>query len=310
MKTRPKMIDSGTSKRRGLDPAKFRQMTSPPSRVSVVYATVGHVDRYTQLPEPTPQFIRIEQGQVMVEVTMQPDGDQIIARLGAPAAGLGAGWYINLTFGCRVVVELVRDNPSTAVITARLNDQVCTFPPVVANVQTGAAAAVAPKVSVPAPMWQFLKTGIGELMAIETGPGGDILIHSAASVEITASFGLGTIHLNGRVALGEPVTAPPVGQTAGPAGVPVPGTPAIPAVPIPATPSIPVPPKAIIPYVGLQDGIVRSKDMVQSHAGVDPDFWTWIIAVHSHPLILAVLSGAGITPPLAVHSEHSGAAGA
>lgn len=277
--------------------------------MSVGYATVGHSDDLTTLPEPTPQFVRIEQGQILVECTLQPEGDQIIARVACPAAGQGAGWYTSLSFGCRVVVEYPRDNPQAAVITGRLYDSECVMPPVVAGVQTGAAAAVAPKVSVPAPMWQFMKTGAGELLAIETGAGGDVLIHSGASVEINAALGLGTIHLNGRVALGEGPVSPPVGATAGPAGVTVPGVPAVPAVPVPATPSVPVTPNTIVPYIGLRDGIVRAKDMAQSHAGVDPAFWTWITAVHAHPIILAVLSAAGITPPIAVHSEHSGAAG-
>jgi len=306
---RPKLITDG---RRIMspDPNKMRSALSAPPKMSSSFATVGHVaDELIGLPEPTPSFARLEQGQVFVEVTIQPEGDQVIARLGMPAAGVGAGWYMNLSFGCRVLLEYPRDNPTNATIVARLHDQECSFPTDVAGVQTGAAVAVAPKVGVPAPMWQFMKTAAGELLAIETGPLGDILIHSGGSVEIKAAPAIGAIHLNGRVAMGEGTLTPPVGATVGPAGVTIPGIPAVPSIPIPAVPNIPAPPKTIVPYIGLRDGVVRSKDRMQSHAAVDPDFWLWVTAVHAHPVILALLSAAGITPPLAVHSEHSGLGG-
>ena len=237
---------------------------------------------------------------------MEPDGDQIVARLGMPAAGIQSGAYFALAFGCRVVVEMVKGNPQNAVIVARLNDLQCGFPTTVAGVQTGAVGAVAPFVGVPAPAWSFIALPLGQMLAIETGIGGDILIHSNASIELKALPGGGAIHLNGRCALGEGPTTPPVGATVGPGGVDIPGVPAIPAIPIPAIPSIPAPPLTIVPYIGVNDGIIRSKDAVQSHVGVDPQFWTYMIGLFAHPLIGPVLAAAGIVLPIAVHSEHGG----
>ena len=307
MRTVPK-TRSNSRPTLAIDSAKVRNVTSPPPRSFVGWGVVGHSDPVTELPEATPQYVRIEQGQVWVEVTVMPSGDQVIARLAQPKAAAGSGWYIPLEFGCRVALEFVNGNPQNAVIVGRFHDSENLMPDAVAGVQTLAGAASAPKVSIPAPMWQFMKTAIGELLAIETGVGGDVLIHSAASVEIKAAP-TGAIHLSGRVALGESVSAPPVGQTAGPAGVVTPGVPAVPNVPIPASPGEPVPPKTIVPYTGFDDGIIRAKDRTQSHAGVDPDFWIFITAVAAHPLIAAALASAGITVPIACHSEHSGTGG-
>jgi hypothetical protein len=142
--------------------------------------------------------------------------------------------------------------------------------------------------------------GPGQLLAIETQGGADILQHSAGVVHLKAGTGH---HLEGRVHLGEAPTVPPVGQTVGPAGVPIPGVPAIPHIPIPATPSTPAPPATIVPYVGSEDGVIRSKDGVQSHVLVDPSFWAFITALFAHPLIGPVIGG---VPPIALHSEHSG----
>lgn len=53
---------------------------SDPEPAPLGYATVGHEDE-------NPAFARIEGSQVYVEVTLRPEGDEIVARLGAPAAG-------------------------------------------------------------------------------------------------------------------------------------------------------------------------------------------------------------------------------
>ena len=306
MKVSPRIVSTGARRALSLDPGKSHQAMSLPQRNFIDYATVGHVDELTGAPEPTPQFVRIEQGQILVEVTIQPRGDQIIARLALPDADLDAGWYVPLTFGARVLVEFVNGNPQNAVIIGRLYDQGNAMPATVCEVQTGAAVANAPRVTVPAPAWQFIKAGTGELLAIETKVNGDILIHSGASVEIKAAE-TGAIHLNGRVALGEPPTTPPVGQTVGPAGTLIPGVPAIASIPIPKGPTEPVPPATIVPFVGAEDSIIRAKDMVQSHAGVDPSFWTFLLAVAANPIIAAGL--AGVPVPIAIHSEHSGQGG-
>lgn len=293
---------------RAADPARIRQVTTAPQRNYLSYGVVGHVDNITGLPEPSPAFVRIEDGQVLVEVTVEPRGDEIVARLGHDGAGAGIGDYIPLEWGCHVVVEFVDGNPQNAVIVARLHNQECHVPHDVAGVQTGAAGGMA-ETFVPAPMWRFVKMAAGQLLAIETQAGGDIVIHSAGSVEIAAGPS-GAIHLSGRVALGESPVTPPVGATVGPAGTTIPGVPATPHVPLPKVPGIPAPPATIAPYVGFADGIVRAKDGVQSYIAVDPYFWGWLTAIHSFPLNLAWASAAGFpSPPIALHSEHSGLQG-
>lgn len=178
----------------------------------------------------------------------------------------------------------------------------------VAGIQTGAQGGMGDEF-VPAPMWRFVKMPAGQLLAIETQTGGDIVIHSAGSVEIAAGPA-GAIHLSGRVALGESPATPPVGATVGPAGTTIPGAPATPHVPLPKTPGIPAPPATIAPYVGFADGIIRAKDGVQSHIATDPYFWGWANVLHSFPLLLAWLTAGGFAaPPIAIHSEHSGLQG-
>lgn len=286
------------------DPARMREGIAPPQRTWISRGVVGHYDALTGAPEPNPAYVRLEQGLVLVEVTLEPAGDQIVAELAIPDSAPGSGSYIGLAFGANVLVELINGNPANAVIIATLNNQASPLPPTVCNVQTGAAQANAPQVGIPAPQWQFVKLPTGQLLAIETGPGGDVLIHAGASVEIAASA-TGAIHLNGRVALGGVPVVPPVGATVGPAGSTIPGTPAIaqPFVPAPLAP-VPAAP-APIPFTGMPDSIIRAKDGVQSWAGVDVDFWVWITSVHA--VLAADLLVLGVTdPPIALHSEHSG----
>lgn len=291
------------------DPARQRRTSAPPQRRSLEYGIVGHYDPVAGLPEPNPQYVRIEQGQIWVEVTMEPSGDQIVARLALPDAGPQSGAYFGLKFGCRVILELIGGNPQNAVVAGRAHDLECAFPADVCGVQTGAAAAVAPGVSVPAPTWSFIKTEAGQLLALETGPGGDILIHApAGNVSIAAAA---TVHVDApQVHLGQGFTTPPVGGVVGPAGTEVPGVPGVPHVPAPATPPPPVAgPAPAIPYVGLAHSIIRAKDLYQSDISVDPVFWTFITGLYAHPLVGPILAAAGIVLPLSSASKASGAGG-
>jgi len=264
------------------------------------WASVGY-ETDEGAPDATPAYCRIENGQVRVEITLA-NGEEAVARLGLDGAGAGLGDYFHLDFGCRVIVGTVGD--ASHVILGRLHDSECRMPDTVAGVSTGAAAAVPTNEGVvPAPAWRFTKLGPGQLLAIETQAGGDVLIHSAGTVEIKATAG---VHLNGPVRLGVGPTTPPVGATVGPAGTTIPGTPAVPHIPLPRTPSIPVPAGIIFPYSGFQKGIVTADGDVQSHAAKDPFFWAWALLVSAFPPILAQLSAAGIPPPIALHSEHGG----
>lgn len=296
--------------RRAIDSSRIRQAVTVPQKNYLSYGVVGHTDPETELPDTSPSFVRVEAGQVFVEVTEEPSGDELVARLGHDGAGAGCSDYLPLEFGCRVVLAYIGGNPQNAVIIARLHDTECHVPETVAGVSTGAAGGLTDEdVSVPAPAWRFVRLAPGQLLAVETQTGGDIVIHSAGSVEIAAGPA-GRIHLNGPVSLGEgPLTAP-VGATVGPNGTTLPGVPAVPHVPLPKVPGIPAPPLTIVPYIGFGDGVIRAKDGVQSHAATDPYYWTWLTIVHSFPLLLAWLSAAGISaPPISIHSEHSGLQG-
>jgi hypothetical protein len=288
------------------DPARLRRALSPPQRNFLNWGKVGYREGTTDIPEPTTKFVRIENGQVLVECTVEPGGDKIVARLGLTGAGDGFGDYIPLEFGCRVVIEYIKGNPANAVITAALHDGRCSMPDDVSGVQTGAATAKGRGVSVAAPMWRFIKMGAGQLLAIETQANGDMLFHSAGSVEIkSGSSPAQAIHLNGATHLGVGPLTPPVGARVGPAGVTVPGVPAVAHIPIPKLPTVPVVPPKIAPFIGNDDSIIRAKDMVQSHILVDPVFWAWIAAAGTALASIGVL----VPIPLSLHCEHSGAAG-
>lgn len=299
------------SRRQAADPAKIREAMSPPQRTWISRATVGHYDALTGAPEPNPAYVRLEQGLILVEVTLEPAGDQIVVELAIPDSGPGSGSYVGLAFGAQVVVEFINGSPQNGVIIGTLNNTPNPLPPAVCGVQTGAAQANAPQVGIPAPQWQFVKLPTGQLLAIETGPGGDVLIHSGGSVQVLANPA-GAIHLTGRVALGGAPVSPPVGATVGPAGSTIPGVPAIaqPFVPVPvaqAPGSAPAVPSTPIPFVGMPDSIIRAKDGVQSHAVVDPYFFAWMIAVSGVPAVAAALVVAGLPgPPTALHCEFSG----
>ena len=267
------------------DPARERR-TGTPDGNSVAWGTIGHED-------PNPTYIRIEHGQPYAEVTLRPEGDEIVARVGTPGAGAGVGWYMPLDFGCRVAVEFVDGDPNDAVIIGRLWDEQCAMPDDVAGVQTGAAGKVG-QVSGPAPAWQFIKTAQGQLLAIETGSNGDIVIHSGASVNMKVG-GTGAFHLEGAVHLGSGPTSPPQGATVGPAGEDIPGVPSVPHVPIPYTPG-PPPTPAYTPFAGNADAIIRAKDLAQFAAATDPVGYAQFAAVYAHPLI-------GLPPPLVLVSQ-------
>jgi hypothetical protein len=228
---------------------------------------------------------------------MEPEGDEIVARVGFPSAGNQAGWYLPLSFGCRVILELIDGDPQGAVIVGRLYDETCALPATAAGVSTG-AAGVAGEVTAAAPAWQFQVLPDGQLLAIET-LGGDILVHSAGAVEIKCSD-TQRIHLNGAVSLGDEPLTPPTGATVGPGGEDIPGTPAASAIPEPYVPAPSTNPTPT-PYVGNADGIIRAKDPYMFAQNTDSVSYPQFAAVYLHPLI-------GLPPPLSLTSAPKGGA--
>lgn len=284
-------IRGGFSTQLGSDPARMNR-TGSTSRNQIAYGIVGH-------EEPTPSYVQLRNGQAWVEVTLEPEGDEIVARVGHPSAGASMGWYLPLSFGCRVILEFVDGDPQGAVIVARLHDESCALPDTACGVSTGAEGVV-DETFANAPAWQFNVLADGQLFAIETGTNGDILIHSGAAVEI-ACADTQRIHLNGAVSLGEGPSTAPIGATAGPGGEDISGSPALSAVPTRFSPTLGLPPDGINPYAGtFADAVVRAKEAYQSNIAIDPNFWSKLTIIASNPLI-------GVGPILSMTSTISSA---
>ena len=255
-------------KRPGADFSQLREVMRGAPTNYISYGTVGHSD-------VTPTYARIENNQVYVEVTLQPSNDEIVARLDTGGGSDQAGFYMPRAYGARVIVGLPGGNGTEAVIIGRCNDSAWPFPESVAGVATHTPPTEG---HAPAPLWSFLRTADGYLLGIETGDGGDIVIHSGASVEIKVNSGE-QILLNGPTHLGATFTEAPTGAAVGPGGEVTPGVQGTAFVP---TPYVLVPttdPVPIIPIGLPADGILRLKDSFQTGNDVDPTFWTFLTAV-------------------------------
>lgn len=261
--------------------------TSGDIGINQTYAKVGHLI-------PGAGYLQVRSGQLYCEVTTA-EGDEIMARVALPGAGLGSGEYFPLEFNGRVVLEFPMGDTGPAVIVARVNDLVNQIPPTVATLPIN-TAAVGPETVGPAPFISYHKNPPGALDARET-TGADTLEHATgASIEKRADVAIMLdapfVHLG----IGAGFLTPPVAATVGPAA-PIPGAPGIP------DPSlvVPIPNLAGIPGYG----VVRHSDSILANFLSDPIFFTWVIqvqtwitAAHAIPLIGPVLSGLGVVPPV------------
>jgi len=265
--------------RRGsVDFSRIRRPFQGKPKNSISFGVVGHYDQ-------NPAFSRVESDKVLVEVTLLPSGDEVVAELGLEAQGNGWGFYIPVCIGCRVLVAFPGGEEDPVII-KRLTDREFPFPDSVAGISTQGVAIDPLTGSSAAPQWAFLQTPEGTLLALETGDDGDISIKSGANVQIEADAGQ-AIHLNGRTHIGEGWLTPPVGASTGPAGEMVPGVSSTAFVPTPHVP-IPIPPLPLVAPPGTPDtGVVRIKDDIQSDITTDPDVWAWIIALHASILVIA-----------------------
>lgn len=212
---------------------------------------IGHED-------PSPAWMRLEGGQAFVEVTLR-SGDEIVARVGDSVHDLAIGDIVS--------VVLVDGDPGQAVVTSVLHDLEAALPSSVAGVSTGASAATEPGVSVPAPTFSFLRTRDGRLLAIETGSGGDIVVHSGASVHIQAA----ATHIEGAVHLAAGPSTPPTGSLVAPGNAQAPGVPMVERLPVPLVNA------TLPPYGGDRYAVVRAVDAYQSNIAVDVTFWSkWV----------------------------------
>lgn len=237
---------------------------------------IGYGADQSDWPEDTPAWIRWEQGEALVEVTLR-DGDKITARLGVPSTE-------QIYFDQQVVVALPDGDPQLAVIISTICDSRFPEPSTVCGVSTGAGDATDRGQMFPASTWQFMRLATGRMLAIQT-QGADVLVWSGGSVHIRSSSANaagapdGAIHLDGRVALGVRPLAPPQGSEAASGGEEVPGVLATAYVPTPYAPAGPAAPVPV-PYVGFEDGIVRAKDAYQITPETDPDFFVWMNTVN------------------------------
>jgi len=270
MPSRGNISKSQARPRSSVDFTKLRRSFQGIPKNWISYGVVGHYDE-------NPAFARVENGKVLVEVTLLPSGDEIVAELGMEAQGAGFGFYIPVCIGCRVVVGF-SDGTDDPVIIKRTTDQEFEFPRDVGGVST-VGAPVDPRVqSTAAPQWAFLKTPDGTLLAIESGDDGDISVTSGANMQLEVTPGQ-AIHLKGRTHIGKGWTTPPVGASTGPSGEIVPGVSSTAYAPAPFIP-VPVPPTPLVVAPGTPNtGILRIKDDIQSDATVDPAFWAYLTSI-------------------------------
>lgn len=208
---------------------------------------VGHSD-------PSSKWMRLEGQQAWVEVTLR-NGEEIVASV--------ADEVRDLAIGDTVVIVYVDGDPTQAQVIARRHDNKAPMPDEVAGVSTGAAGTELDGKTDFAPTFTFVRTREGRLFALETGEGGDVLLHSGAAAHIKAT----TTHIEGNVRLGAAPLDAPLGSRVAPENGERAGIPLVPFVPLPgANATLP-------PYVGFARGVVRASDEYQSNPVIDVDFF-------------------------------------
>lgn len=248
----------------------------------ITRGSVGHLDI-------SPAFARIENNRVLIEVTLAPSGEEVVAEL--PVSD--GGYFGGLQYGQRVIVAIMNGTSDDYVILARSGDNDWPMPTAVSGVPIAAPLA---------PCWHFLKTRDGQLLAIETGDGADVTIHSGGSIRLGVNGGE-QILLSGETHIGADFLVAPVGPQAGPDGTEIPGVPGTAYDPLPF---IPIPGTGIpnLPWIGPAQGIVRAQDTIESDVTIDPNFWAWVIAVSAAPQVAAALASAAIPdPPICLKVE-------
>ena len=246
---------------RSIDFSHVRENTASPPHNFVSYGTVGHYDG-------TPAYVRIEDGDVLVEVTLNPSGDQVSARVDFDTVD-GGGFYLPLSYGQRVVVGFPNGDSSEAVIIGRCSDKSWPFPDEVCDVATSSNGKNAP-------CFAFLKTQDGQLLCIETGTNADIVIHSGASVQLKATPSSQNL-ITGRTHIGSDVefSSPPTAATVAEDGFVEEGEAGGLFSPAPNSKGTTNLKLQVYPA----DGVVRMDDGIVSNGITDPAFFAWVSAV-------------------------------
>jgi len=324
---RANRISKGGAKRSEMDFSRMRRPFQGRPRNYLSYGVVGHYDL-------NPAFARVEGGRVLVEVTLVPGDEEIVAQLADPGGGDGFAFYMPLRLGMRVVVGMPQGDGDSPVILSTVDDQSWPFPSSVAGVATTLPAT---PLAEAAPQFAFLRTPDGALLAVETGVDADILISSGASIRLAVPPGEQVLVKGTEMHIGADFAVAPTGPTTGPAGVVVPGVSGAPFVPVPGAnlispgpglPPVPtVSPITLGPYPA--DGLVRFKDSVQANQATDPAAIGFLLYVFVYLQALspvldtltvgtwtatlsAALAAAGatipVTPPTAITSLPASAA--
>ena len=274
------------SHRRAPDFSRQREGYRGMPRNWLSYGVVGH-------SQGTPAYARVEDGDVLVEVTLVPSGEEVVCRLDTGSMD-GGGFYLPLAFGQRVVVAVPYGRSGDLVIVGRVSDATWPFPEEVGGLDVSGRQA---------PMLAFLKTADGQVLVLETGEGGDLLVRSGSHVKVEARPGAQVI-VKGRTHIGASVDfeQQPEPATVGQDGAVDVGEPAQGYAPAPNT--NPTTPPPTDPNTGLPlpaDGVVRIKDRVQSNNAIDATFWAWVAAVQaSLSAVIAAVNAQhnlALTPP-------------
>lgn len=255
---------------------------------SVSLGRVGH-----DSGDPSRAFCYVDDsGQVLVEVTLDPDGDKVQAYLCLAQTGPNAGDFIPVRPGEAVLVVFPGSDPDQGYIIGRLDDVTTSLAATVCGLSTtGAGGAVR--------QFRWLVTPGGQVYAIQAG--GEVMLQAGgAGVQIKGAQVLidGAAHLGASFAL-----VPSPGQVAGGASETAP-SPAGPfAPPQGATATTP-------PFVGNAKAIVRATDGVQANIATDEAFFIYLTALNS--FVVAVAGALAIpwaypSPPTAIESQHKGA---
>lgn len=233
----------------------------PPAEVPRNYVSLARVGQNAS--DPSRAFCYIDNsGQVLVEVTLEPDGDKVQAYLCLAQTGPNAGDFIPVRPDEAVLVVFPGGDPDHGYIVGRLDDETTNLAATVCGISTtGPTGQVR--------QYRWLVTPAGQVYAVQAG--GEILLQGGgAGVRIKGAQVLvdGAMHLGADFA-----TAPVPGQVAG-GGTESAATPAGPFVP-PQGATLTTP-----PFAGNRDAIVRVKDGVQSNQQIDALFWQWVFAVN------------------------------
>ena len=219
----------------------------------------------------TANYARIESGRLLVEVTLQPSGEQVVATV--DTGGDECAFYLPLTYGTRVLVGWPGGDGAQPVIIARLNDGDGAFPAL--GVPTASPGR--------APLYAALRTGDGQLLLIESGADSDVIVYSGGSAQVRVDSG-DQILVSGRTHIGQSAqfAEDPTGACVADAGGVELGQSAEPYEPDPAAPQggpIPpvLPPGSSTPVPVPADGLIRVKDAILSNNGVDSAFWSWLL---------------------------------